>query len=87
MHHAELLVSTNWRIAASTQQAAISSERQLMGLLNLDSWLSGTAKTTPPASKERGPKALKCIKGEEKGRGEEGKEGNKQKDEHCSGVI
>jgi hypothetical protein len=30
----------------------------------------------PPTSKERGLKVLKYIKGEEKGRREEGKEGN-----------
>jgi hypothetical protein len=33
------------------------------------------AKIIPPTSKKRGQKALKYIKGEEKGRGEEGKEG------------
>jgi hypothetical protein len=44
-------------------------------------------KIIPPTSRERGPKALKYIKGEEKQRGEEGKEGNIYKDKYFSTVI
>jgi hypothetical protein len=60
---------TSWFIGYGTSVRTYSHVYHIMCSIGCG------AKIIPPTSKKRGQKALKYIKGEEKGRGEEEKEG------------